>query len=149
MNSLMVLRALYAIALAAIPALLMRKDGLKVGMFACTVALVGCAFSGGIVVAAASAVALLAYQLYLRFAVKKLRWVVGTCVSLASYIAAQAVLLPSQLPAWETSFRVKVFVGTLFVAVAMLIACVEFKVRRVRQTMRQDLKELGKAAGMK
>ena len=135
------LRVLYGLALALVPMAMMRKDRLRYGMATTALALVAYNFSGGVVPAAIAAVVLLGYQVYLRVVVRRLAWVVSTCTALGSYIAVRAALIPSQIGAWHESLKVRIFVGTIPVAVSMIVTCVEMKIRRVKDTIGADLRE--------
>ena len=146
------LRVLYGLALSLIPAAMMRKDRLRYGMATTALALVAYNFSGGVVPAAIAAVVLLGYQVYLRVVVRKLAWVVSTCTALGSYIAVHGALIPSQIGVWHESLKVRIFVGSIPVAVSMIVTCVEMKVRRMKDTLGTELrevagKELDRAAG--
>jgi hypothetical protein len=116
-------------------------DRLRSGWPTTTLALVACNFSGGVVPAVIAMVVVLGYQVYLRVAVRKLTWVVSTCMALGSYVAVRVAMVPSQIGMWEESLGVRIFISSILVAISMIVTCVEMKIRRVKDVLGTELRE--------
>ena len=138
-------RIAYGAAVAAVPIATMRSDKLRYGMVTTLLALVGFSFSGGWAPTAIAGVVVLAYQFYLRFAVLRLRWVVGTVLTLGAFVVHRATYFGLYWSTWDESIKTKVFVAATGVALSMIVTCIEMKVRRVKETLRKDVAEVAGA----
>ena len=144
------MRIAYGAAIASIPIATMRADKLRYGMGTTLLALVGYSFSGGWFATAIAGIVVLGFQFYLRVvAMRKLRWVVGTCLTLGAFLTHRATFLPEYIRTWDESFKSKIFVAAMGVALSMIVTCIEMKVVRLKETLKKDVAEVAGAIGEK
>jgi ABC-type tungstate transport system substrate-binding protein len=138
-------RIAYAAAIAAVPIATMRADNLRYAMGTTLLALIGFSFSGGWAATAIAGVVLLAYQFYLRFAVTKWRWVVGTVLTLSAFLLHRATYFGLYWSTWHDSLKTKIFVAATGVAISMIVTCIEMKVQRFKETIKKDIQQAADA----